>query len=117
MGAFTKSCSGLVGIACYYRATSVVAEYLSMLFESLLLNVYSKFQGMFKVGQWIAEDPGPWLGHAIIYKLQSACTSTSKMGAQWHRSHVVTSQGNVDTAAGIKALVHLAIPFSKAPPD
>lgn len=40
------------------------------MFKILFPDVFEKFQVAFDAGAWLTEDPGPWLGHAIVYKLQ-----------------------------------------------
>lgn len=40
------------------------------MFEGLFPDLYEKMQPAFKAGVWFEEDPGPWLGRAIVYKLQ-----------------------------------------------
>jgi hypothetical protein len=32
--------------------------------------VYKKYQAAFDAGVWETADPGPWIGRAIVYKLQ-----------------------------------------------
>lgn len=41
-----------------------------MMFKRLFPDIYQKFQAAFDAGVWLSEDPGPWLGRAIVYKLQ-----------------------------------------------
>ncbi|KAK2464365.1 hypothetical protein APHAL10511_003822 [Amanita phalloides] len=33
---------------------------------------YKEYKAAFDAGQWVEQDPGPWLGRAIVYKLQSS---------------------------------------------
>lgn len=40
------------------------------MFKKLFPDVYDKCQVAFDAGAWLSEDPGPWLGRAIVYKLQ-----------------------------------------------
>jgi hypothetical protein len=42
---------------------------LATIFQELFPEEYEEFQSAFKAGVWLQEDPGPWLGRAIIYKL------------------------------------------------
>jgi hypothetical protein len=39
------------------------------MFEELFPEEYHTFKKAFEAGVWLEEDPGPWLGRAIIYKL------------------------------------------------
>lgn len=43
---------------------------LKKMFEILFPKEFKKFQKAFEAGVWEEADPGPWLGHAIVYKLQ-----------------------------------------------
>ena len=40
------------------------------MFEAGFPEVYKKYRQAFDVGVWVEADPGPFLGRAIIYKLQ-----------------------------------------------
>jgi hypothetical protein len=60
----------LSGIRCWISATSAVAQTLGVMFEELYPDTYHQFRQAFDAGVWIEEDPGPWLGRAIVYKLQ-----------------------------------------------
>lgn len=42
---------------------------LATIFEELFPKEYEEFKEAFEAGVWLEEDPGPWLGRAIIYKL------------------------------------------------
>jgi hypothetical protein len=48
----------------------MVSLTLQILFRQLFPDLYDQFQQAFDAGVWVEEDPGPWLGRAIIYKLQ-----------------------------------------------
>jgi hypothetical protein len=39
------------------------------MFEEFYPGEYKKYKKAFDAGVWIEEDPGPWLGRAIVYKL------------------------------------------------
>jgi hypothetical protein len=41
------------------------------MFEAAFPALYQEYEAAFKAGVWLREDPGPFLGRAIIYKLQS----------------------------------------------
>jgi len=66
----TKSGTGLGAIHNYYCATNLVAKRLSILFKALMPDCYKTYKAAFKAGAWIKSDPGPWVGRAIVYKLQ-----------------------------------------------
>jgi hypothetical protein len=40
------------------------------MFEAVFPEEYQKYRDAFEAGVWITSDPGPFLGRAIIYKLQ-----------------------------------------------
>lgn len=40
------------------------------MFEAAFPEVYQDYRQAFEAGVWLKEDPGPFLGRAIIYKLQ-----------------------------------------------
>jgi len=60
----------LAGITSYYDLTREVAEAIAIMFEAGFPEIYQQYRLAFDAGVWIAEDPGPFLGRAIIYKLQ-----------------------------------------------
>jgi hypothetical protein len=45
-----------------------LAQYFAVLFPA----AYKKFSEAFAAGVWVKDDPGPWLGRALIYKLQGS---------------------------------------------
>ncbi|KAF8240877.1 hypothetical protein L208DRAFT_1230812, partial [Tricholoma matsutake] len=68
--AFTQSSSALCAIRCYLNATEGLASCLGTMFEEIFPSVYAQYRKAFDAGVWLEEDPGPWLGRAIVYKLQ-----------------------------------------------
>ncbi|KAK2459407.1 hypothetical protein APHAL10511_008572 [Amanita phalloides] len=68
----TKSGKGLGQIRTYYNDTRMVAEILGLMFEACFPDYYKEYKEAFEAGQWVEQDPGPWLGRAIVYKLQSS---------------------------------------------
>lgn len=56
----------------YYQATSPLAITLAEYFKVLFPKAYLKFKKAFDAGVWVKEDPGPWLGRALIWKLQGS---------------------------------------------
>ena len=71
-GAYGLSSSARLAIENYYLASSPLAKTLSQYFEVLFPESYRKFRKAFEAGVWVQEDPGPWLGRALIYKLQGS---------------------------------------------
>lgn len=67
---YTRSGNALGAINCWYRATRQVSLTLQIMFRVLFPTLYDTFQKAFDAGVWLEEDPGPWLGRAIVYKLQ-----------------------------------------------
>ena len=53
----------------YFEGSRPVAVYLSACFQVAFPDHYRKYKKAFDAGIWMAEDPGPWLGRAIIWKL------------------------------------------------
>lgn len=41
------------------------------MFEVAFPEVYQEYRAAFEAGVWLEADPGPFIGRAIIYKLQS----------------------------------------------
>lgn len=58
-------------VSWYYRATAPVVRILAAMFRTLLPDVFKRYHDAFEAGIWELDDPGPWLGRAIIYKLQT----------------------------------------------
>jgi hypothetical protein len=54
------------------EATSPVAKTLACYFNHLFPEAYQIFRKAFEAGIWVKQDPGPWLGRALIYKLQGS---------------------------------------------
>ncbi|KAK7015246.1 hypothetical protein R3P38DRAFT_2518770, partial [Favolaschia claudopus] len=67
---FFRGCQAAVAVRHYFQATQEVAIYLSCMFEVAFPEYYSKYSAAFKAGVWEIADPGPWIGRAIVYKLQ-----------------------------------------------
>jgi hypothetical protein len=42
------------------------------MFSEFFPEEYEKYKEAFDAGVWIEQDPGPWLGRVIVYKLQVA---------------------------------------------
>jgi hypothetical protein len=41
------------------------------MFEATFPDLYKEYKAAFEAGVWVQEDPGPFIGRSIIYKLQS----------------------------------------------
>ncbi|KAG6836434.1 hypothetical protein H0H93_008028 [Arthromyces matolae] len=54
----------------HYTRTADIFIYISAMFEKIYPETYSKYKKAFKAGKWVEEDPGVFLGRAIVYKLQ-----------------------------------------------
>ncbi|KAJ7906109.1 hypothetical protein B0H13DRAFT_1619670 [Mycena leptocephala] len=67
---FFRGCQAALAVKHYYRATQEVAIYLSCMFEVAYPEYHAKYTQAFKAGVWETADPGPWIGRAIVYKLQ-----------------------------------------------
>ena len=71
-GTYSASNEARLAIEHYYIASSPVARMLGKYFKKLFPTAYEKSAAAFEAGQWVQGDPGPWLGRAIIYKLQGS---------------------------------------------
>ncbi|KAJ7206727.1 hypothetical protein B0H12DRAFT_1270400, partial [Mycena haematopus] len=54
----------------YYNLTDEVTVFIAELFKALFPDFYFKYRKAFEAGVWLSEDKGPWLGRAVVYKLQ-----------------------------------------------
>jgi len=59
-----------VAVKWYFQATTEVAEILNAYFAVSFPEEHAKYREAFDAGVWVTEDPGPWLGRAIVYKMQ-----------------------------------------------
>jgi hypothetical protein len=50
--------------------TYTVSLRLAAMFKAAWPDEYPAYQAAFEAGRWQVQDPGPWLGRAILYKLQ-----------------------------------------------
>jgi len=48
------------------------------MFEAAFPQYYAKYREAFDAGVWFTNDPGPFLGRSIIYKLQGKLHKDSK---------------------------------------
>ena len=61
---------GALAVETYYLNTQKVALYLAGMFKAAFPDYYHKYSQAFEAGQWTDSDPGPWLGRAVVWKLQ-----------------------------------------------
>lgn len=54
----------------YFIASKEVAIFLDALFKVAFPKEHKRYAEAFKAGRWECSDPGPWLGRAIVWKLQ-----------------------------------------------
>jgi hypothetical protein len=59
-----------VAVKHHFLATAQVAHVLSAYFQLCFPEAYEQYREAFEAGIWLVEDPGPWLGRVIVYKLQ-----------------------------------------------
>jgi hypothetical protein len=59
-----------LAVKWYFQATAEVAEILNAYFAVAFPDEHAKYRQAFDAGVWLTEDPGPWLGRAIVYKMQ-----------------------------------------------
>jgi hypothetical protein len=50
--------------------TKSIAESIAAMFKVYFPDWFDKYRKAFDAGVWLRDDPGPFLGRAIIYKLQ-----------------------------------------------
>ncbi|KAF8870294.1 hypothetical protein BD779DRAFT_1479054 [Infundibulicybe gibba] len=69
--------------------SEMIARSLGVMFSVLMPEVFKTYEKAFAAGIWEAADPGPWIGRAIVYKLQvelhrdkrEGCGPTASFGA------------------------------------
>jgi hypothetical protein len=65
-----RSGKGLMAVEHYYRASAAITQYLSTCFKASYPEYFETYSEAFKAGVWVTSDPGPWIGRAIVWKLQ-----------------------------------------------
>lgn len=63
------SASSQGAVQHYFANTRDIAIILAEMFKVLWPEYYALYEPAFKAGYWVKEDPGPWIGRAVIYKL------------------------------------------------
>jgi hypothetical protein len=69
-GDISHSSTTLAAAGSHYYLTQAQAETVGQAFKAVFPEWYQRYEPAFKAGVWLADDPGPFLGRAIIYKLQ-----------------------------------------------
>ena len=64
------SSTSIASTGSYYFLTKSIAQTFSEMFQAAFPEWYEKYSVAFAAGVWFREDPAPFLGRAIIYKLQ-----------------------------------------------
>ena len=69
-GDMHRTSHSALAVKYYFGATADVAIFLDAYFAVAFPEEHKRYKEAFAAGVWHQEDPGPWLGHAIVYKLQ-----------------------------------------------
>ena len=67
-----------MSIKAYFQNTAVVAQMLGEMFQKVFPLLYESYRKAFEARASFHEDPGPWLGQAIVYKVDSKLHSDKK---------------------------------------
>ncbi|KDQ49258.1 hypothetical protein JAAARDRAFT_51809 [Jaapia argillacea MUCL 33604] len=59
-----------MAVRYYYTGTTDLSVQLGAMFRAAFPQEYQQYRKAFEAGNWVPEDPGPWMCRAIIYKLQ-----------------------------------------------
>jgi hypothetical protein len=65
-----KSSTQSQAVEWYFQASAQVASTLAGIFSVCFPFFYEKYRNAFEAGVWLTSDPGPWLGRAVVFKLQ-----------------------------------------------
>ena len=66
----THTSTAVMSMEPYYELTRPLAEHLAVMYKVLFPELYEKLKPAFDAGRWFKQDPGPWVGRALVYKLQ-----------------------------------------------
>lgn len=69
-GSFRKTSTALTAFPPFYKTTARISFVLGCMLHSVWPDHYVRYNQAFSAGRWFSEDPGPFLGRAIVYKLQ-----------------------------------------------
>lgn len=64
-----RTSQGAMAVNHYFYSTRVLALYLAECFKVAFPDIYVKYAKAFDAGVWNENDPGPWIGRAIVWKL------------------------------------------------
>lgn len=65
-----RTCQATAAVDWYFQNTQCVARMLAAMFQVFFPEAYQEYKAAFDAGIWVQADPGPWLGRAIVHKLQ-----------------------------------------------
>ena len=66
----TTSSTTVAACGSYYSLSESVARTIALAFKMVFPDFYRTYKQAFEAGVWFSDDPGPFLGRAIVYKLQ-----------------------------------------------
>jgi hypothetical protein len=64
-----SGCRGIQFVQRYFKDTEELALVLAAMFRVSFPDFYMKYYRAFQAGKWMVVDPGPFLGRAIVWKL------------------------------------------------
>ena len=67
---FHRSSKGAQAVKKYFTDTQRTSARLAGMFRAAFPDYYEKYEEAFRAGRWAEEDRGPWIGRAIVWKLQ-----------------------------------------------
>jgi len=67
---FLRSGQGAQAVLKYLTDTQRTSAKLAGMFQAAFPEYYEKYKTAFLAGCWAEEDKGPWIGRAIVWKLQ-----------------------------------------------
>jgi hypothetical protein len=65
-----RSSSAALALSYYYKATEPAVTHMGHMFKVSFPEEYEEYRTAFAAGRFVTDDPGPWLGRAIVHKLQ-----------------------------------------------
>jgi hypothetical protein len=66
----TSGSATVAAAGSFYFLSESIARSVAQAFKAVFPYWYEIYQEAFEAGVWFADDPGPFLSHAIMYKLQ-----------------------------------------------
>ena len=67
----THTSTAIMSMESYYKLTRPLAEHLAVMYKVLIQELYKTLKPAFTAGWWFKQNPGPWVGCALLYKLQA----------------------------------------------